>query len=131
MQKSTILQSSADIERLWLCGFELQNLRNVLSINIKSDVRKLIVILANLQRINTYPISVNEDSSVPFELIHRDVRCAPVSYIDGYQYCVSFIDDATKCTWIYAMKSHDALLVMFENFHKTVSTKFDEKSQEY
>ena len=40
------------------------------------------------------------------ELIHSDV-CGPIPSISlsGYEYCVTFIDDYSRNTWIYFLKS--------------------------
>lgn len=49
---------------------------------VRSDVRRSIVSLVNLQRrVETYPISANEKSNAPFELIHADVWYSPVTSI--------------------------------------------------
>ena len=42
------------------------------------------------------------------EIIHSDV-CGPMSStsISGYVYCVSFIDDYSRKTWVYFLKSKD------------------------
>lgn len=43
-------------------------------------------------------------------VIHSDVCYAPLVSISGFQYFVSFIDDAKMSTWVYLIKSHDECL---------------------
>jgi hypothetical protein len=51
------------------------------------------------------------------ELIHSDV-CGPMpsSSISGYVYYVSFIDDYSRKTWIYFLKSKDDVFSKFKEF---------------
>lgn len=48
--------------------------------------------------------------------------------MNGHRYFVIFIDDATKCTWVYPNKSKDdEVMHAFITYHKMVKTKFDRK----
>jgi transposase InsO family protein len=51
------------------------------------------------------------------ELIHSDV-CGPMpsSSISAYVYYVSFIDDYSRKTWIYFLKSKDEVFSKFKEF---------------
>jgi transposase InsO family protein len=51
------------------------------------------------------------------ELIHSDV-CGPMpsSSISGYVYYVSFIDDYSRKTWVYFLKSKDEVFSKFKEF---------------
>jgi transposase InsO family protein len=51
------------------------------------------------------------------ELIHSDV-CGqmPSSSISGYVYYVSFIDDYSRKTWVYFLKSKDEVFSKFKEF---------------
>jgi transposase InsO family protein len=51
------------------------------------------------------------------ELIHSDV-CGPMlsSSISGYVYYVSFIDDYSRKTWVYFLKSKDEVISKFKEF---------------
>jgi transposase InsO family protein len=51
------------------------------------------------------------------ELIHSDV-CGPMpsSSISGYVYYVSFIDDYSRKTWLYLLKSKDEVFSKFKEF---------------
>jgi histone deacetylase 1/2 len=51
---------------------------------------------------------------------------APPSF-GNHSYCVSFIDDFSKFTWIYLLKKHSDVHKVFLNFQKHVERKFDRK----
>jgi hypothetical protein len=56
---------------------------------------------------STFPLNNNRSES-PFYLIHSDVwGPAQVVSIFGFRYSLSFIDDCTRYTWIYLLKSRD------------------------
>jgi hypothetical protein len=65
---------------------------------------------------NTFPKRDNKTKGV-LELIHSDV-CGPMpsSSISGYVYCVSFIDDYSRKTWIYFLKTKDEVLNKFKEY---------------
>jgi histone deacetylase 1/2 len=73
-----------------------------------------------------YPISTSR-STVPLEHIFSDVwGPAPLS-AGKHSYYVSFIDDFSKFTWIYLLKSRADVYQVFLNFQKYVERKFDRK----
>lgn len=49
-------------------------------------------------------VNLNKMSINPFDLVHFDVRYAPVVSIYGHHYFVEFIDDTTRVTWVYLIK---------------------------
>lgn len=59
-------------------------------------------------------------------VIHSDVWYAPLVSISGYQYFVSFIDEAKMSTWLYLIKSHDECLQYLKT---SLSKKFNTKIQ--
>jgi transposase InsO family protein len=62
------------------------------------------------------------------ELIHSDV-CGPMpsSPISGYVYYVSFIDDYSRKTWIYFLKSKDEVFSKFKEFKALIENLFERK----
>jgi histone deacetylase 1/2 len=73
-----------------------------------------------------YPISTSR-STVPLEQIFSDVwGPAPLS-AGKHAYYVSFIDNFSKFTWIYLLKSHSDVYQAFLNFQQYVERKFDRK----
>jgi transposase InsO family protein len=62
------------------------------------------------------------------ELIHLDV-CGPMpsSSISGYVYYVSFIDDYSRKTWIYFLKSKDEVFSKFKEFKALIENLSERK----
>jgi len=56
-------------------------------------------------------------SKFPLELVHTDV-CGPmnISSIGGNKYFLTFIDDFSRKTWIYLLKSKDEVFHCFKIF---------------
>ncbi|KAH9783645.1 hypothetical protein KPL71_009401 [Citrus sinensis] len=62
---------------------------------------------------------------VPFMVVHSDVwGPSKVSTIGGARWFVTFIDDCSRMTWIFLMKSKDEVNSLFQRFHKMVTTQF-------
>jgi transposase InsO family protein len=62
------------------------------------------------------------------ELIHSDV-CGPMpsSSISGYVYYVSFIDDYSRKTWVYFLKSKDEVFSKFKEFKALIENLSERK----
>jgi hypothetical protein len=71
-----------------------------------------------------------EDSKAEgvLELIHSEV-CGPMpsSSISGYVYYVSFIDDYSRKTWIYFLKSKDEVFSKFKEFKALIENLSERK----
>ena len=65
-----------------------------------------------------YPKGSAERATEPFQLIHSDV-CGPMSTtsLGGSRYYVTFIDDYTRYTTVYFLKTKDEVLEKFKEFH--------------
>ena len=67
-------------------------------------------------------LSFNNSESISnsiFELIHSDIwEPFPVASIGGSQYFVVFIDDYSRYSWIFPMKSRSEILPIYSNFAK-------------
>ena len=60
-----------------------------------------------------------------FELIYSDFwGPSPVASIGGSRYFVVFIDDYSRYSWIFPMKSRSEILPIYNNFAKMVETQF-------
>ena len=55
------------------------------------------------------------------DLVHSNV-CGPIEVesLGGNKYFVTFIDDATRKTWIYILKAKGQVFVTFQKFHAMV-----------
>lgn len=64
----------------------------------------------------------------PLELIHSDVWGPTLtpSHL-GYKYYIHFIDDYTRFTSIFPLRSKVEVLSLFQNFHKYLERQFDKK----
>jgi transposase InsO family protein len=62
------------------------------------------------------------------ELIYSDV-CGPMpsTSISGYVYYVSFIDDYSRKTWVYFLKSKDEVFNKFKEFKALIENLFERK----
>ena len=68
---------------------------------------------------------VNKRASAPFELVHSDVwgHC-PIMSLSGFKDFVTFIDDFSRVTWLYLMKSHSEVFSHFSPFYAEIQTQF-------
>lgn len=73
----------------------------------------------------SFPRSSNK-STIPFALIHSDVwGPSPVKSLNGNRWFVLFVDDCTRMTWLYLLKTKDEVSNIFKIFHSMVKTQFD------
>ena len=56
-------------------------------------------------------------SKEPLDLVHLDV-CGPMSVhsFSGYSYCITFIDDYSRKTWLYFLKAKSEVFERFWEF---------------
>lgn len=92
------------------------------------ELRCETCILAKNHRV-CYSPSLNK-TSVPFSLVHSDVwGPSPITTPSGYRWFVIFVDDCTRMTWLYLMKTKDEVFSIFQAFHTMVQTQFSAKLQ--
>ena len=83
-------------------------------------------IKAKSQRVS-YPVSLNK-TNTPFALIHSDVwGPSPIPTSSGHRWFVIFVDDCTRMTWLYQLKTKDEVFTIFQAFHAMVQTQFSSK----
>nr|KYP40130.1 Retrovirus-related Pol polyprotein from transposon TNT 1-94 [Cajanus cajan] len=64
----------------------------------------------------------------PFDIIHSDVwGVAPVTSHAHYKYFVTFIDDYSRFTWVYFLRSKDEVFATFKFFYAYVQAQFSSK----
>jgi Integrase core domain len=74
-----------------------------------------------LAKAHRLPFSSSVISTTPLELVHSDVwGPAPLISHNGFRYYVLFIDDYTRFTWIYFMKSKDESVHVFSLFKSQI-----------
>ena len=68
---------------------------------------------------------VNKRAFAPFELVHYNVwGSCPVLSLTGFKYFVTFVDDFSRVTWLYLMKSRYELFSHFSVFCAEIQTQF-------
>ena len=74
----------------------------------------------------SFPKRLNNRAKSPFELVHTDVwgPCRTASTL-GFQYFVTFIDDYSRCTWLFLMKNRAELFSIFQKFYTEIQTQFN------
>jgi len=73
----------------------------------------------------SFPRSVTCDASFPFALVHSDIwGPSRIKSTLGFQYFVTFIDDYSRCTWLFLMKHHSELFHIFQSFFNEIKTQF-------
>ena len=66
----------------------------------------------------------NNRAMSPFDVVHSDVwGPSRVCSVLGYKYYVTFIDDFSRCTWIFLMNDRSEFNI-FKNFCSEVMTQF-------
>ena len=72
------------------------------------------------------PKRLDPRTKSPFELIHTDVWGLSRSTSTlGFRYFVTFIDDYSRCTWLFLMKTQANLFSIFQKFHAKIRTQFN------
>ena len=79
---------------------------------------------------NTFPKSETKNK-VTLELIHSDV-CGPIpsTYLSGYEYHVTFIDDYSRNTWIYFLNNKSEVFRNFKGIQSIDREPFTKKIQD-
>lgn len=73
----------------------------------------------------SFPLNLNK-SPLPFMVIHSDVwGPSQISTINGSRWFITFIDDSTRMTWLWLMKSKSEVNLLFQKFHKIVKTQYN------
>jgi len=74
---------------------------------------------------SSFPSSVAQRSSSPFALVHSDIwGPSRIKSNLGFQYFVTFVDDYSRCTWVFLMKNHSELFSIFQIFYNEIKNQF-------
>ena len=81
--------------------------------------------LGNHTRVS-FPKCLDPRTNSPFELVHTHVwgPSSPASAL-GFHYFVTFIDDYSRCTWLFSIKTQAKLFSIFQIFHAEIRTQFN------
>ena len=73
-----------------------------------------------------FPKRLDPRTKSPFELVHTDVWDPSRSTSTlGFHYFVTLINDYSRCTWLFLMKTRAVLLSIFKKFHAKIRTQFN------
>jgi hypothetical protein len=70
-------------------------------------------------------------SKAPLEIVHSDVWTSPVVSISGCRYCVLFVDDFSRFTWIFPLKQKSDVFVCFIKFKCLVENLLSTKIKHF
>ena len=75
----------------------------------------------------SFPISTHVSHCL-FDLVHFDLW-GPFSVptIEGYKYFLTIVDDYSRCTWVYLLKSKSETQALIEQFSNMIETQFGAK----
>ncbi|RDY14664.1 hypothetical protein CR513_00246, partial [Mucuna pruriens] len=73
---------------------------------------------------STFPNQVNKRCNSPFSIVHSDIWGPSRVTSFGFNYFVTFIDEYSRCTWVYLMKERSELLSILMSFSKEVENQF-------
>ena len=76
-----------------------------------------------MSKANRLPfVSSKSRTSKLFKVVHSDIwGPSRVDSFDGYKYYVTFIDDYSRVTWVYLLKSKSEFFDAFKDFHKLLT----------
>lgn len=82
-----------------------------------------------LGKSKTLPFPLHKTRTLkPFDIVHTDVwGIAPVISHEHYKYFVTFIDDFTRFTWIYLLRSKSEVFSVFKVFIALIAAQFSAK----
>jgi transposase InsO family protein len=64
-------------------------------------------------------------SQRPFDLVHSDVwDLAPFGSKGGHRYYILFIDDFSRYTWLFFMRSRSVVLSIYQRFAAMICTQY-------
>ena len=74
----------------------------------------------------SFPKRLDPRTKSPFKLVHTNVQ-GPSRFAStlGFRYFVTFIDDYSRCTWLFLMKTQAELFSIFQKFHAKICTQFN------
>ena len=73
-----------------------------------------------------FPKSLDQQTKSLFELVHIDAwGPSQTESTLGFRYFITFIDDYSRCTWLFLMKTQVVLFSIFQKFHAEVRTQFN------
>ena len=106
---------------------KLHALSHVFPVLQNSCNKDCIVCPMGKQKRLPYPFN-NKLSTCTFDLVHMDVW-GPYSTptLEGFKYFLTMVDDSTRATWIFFMKSKSEVRQLITSFYTMIHTQFGVK----
>ena len=74
----------------------------------------------------SFPKHLDHRTKSPFELVHIDIwGPSRAESTLRFRYFVTFIDDYSRCTCLFLMKTRAELFSIFQKFHAQIRTQFN------
>ena len=74
----------------------------------------------------SFPKRLDQRTKSPFKLVHIDIwGPSRAESILGFRYFVTSIDDYSRCTWLFLMKTRAELFSIFKKFPAEIRTQFN------
>ena len=74
----------------------------------------------------SFPKQLDQRTKSPFEFFHTDVwGHSRTESTLGFQYFITFINDYSRCTWLFLMKTRAKSFSIFHKCHAEVRTQFN------
>jgi len=87
------------------------------------DIKNITCDTCHLSKSTRLPFMLSSSkANKMFDLVHSDVWGLIIESFDGYKYFVSFVDDFSRVSWIYHLKSKSKVVYVFQNFYMLVMT---------
>jgi transposase InsO family protein len=97
--------------------------------NIDSSIFRCDVCELAKSHRTSFRLTLNK-SPLPFMVIHSDVwGPSKIQTLGGSRWFVTFIDDCTRMTWLWLMKSKSEVNLLFQKFHKMIKTQYNAQIQ--
>lgn len=104
----------------------LRQILKLCSISDKSNERGDFCEACKYGKAHRLPYQASQfQANKPLELIHSDLwGPAPLQSTNGFQYYVAFLDDDSRFTWIYRLKSKGKTSAIFLQFKNLVENLY-------
>ena len=74
----------------------------------------------------SFPQHLDQQTKFPFELVHIDIwGPSRAKSTLGFRYFVTFINNYSRCTWLFLIKTCAKLFSIFQKFHAEFRTQFN------
>ena len=74
----------------------------------------------------SFPKRLDQRTKSHFEFVHTDIwGPSRDKFTLGFRYFVTFINDYSRCTWLFLMKTRAELFFIFQKFHAEIRTQFN------